>query len=245
MTPQLLTRLKATSIHLAFSIIAFLAILYVIVVHWYPPPLFASDGGWQGVRIMMIVHLVLGPLLILIIFNPAKAGHLIVIDLVIICAIQLSAFAFGAWAIHSTRSVVLSVWDGRVYPVLASELALQDIDPREVSNLSEQRPPIVYVRRPQTPAEAMRVIDYSFQLQLAEPSISFLYAPLSDHIDDLFAYSIERRPQVRAEWLEKREQYLAQYDQPPTLAFLPFRGRYGHALLVFDEYGRLTDAVKP
>lgn len=245
MSPQLRIRLKATGIHIIFSIIAFLVILYFIVVHWYPPPLFDSNGGWHGVRLMLFVHFVLGPLLTLIIFNPAKARHLIVLDLAIICLIQLSAFGYGARVIYDTRPVALSVWDGRVYPVLTGELALQEVRPGQVSSLSEERPPIVYVRRPQTRDEAVWLIDYGFRLQLAEPSLFFLYAPLTEHIEDLFAYSIEQRARPRAEWVEARQRYLTRFDTPPPLAFLPFEGRYGTALLVFDENGRLIEAVKP
>lgn len=245
MPTHLRTRLQATGIHFIISAIAFLAILYVIIVHWYPPPLFASNGGWQGVRLMLLVHFIVGPLLTLIIFNAAKARHLIILDLIVIAAIQSAAFAYGAWAIYHTRPVVLSIWDGQVYPVLTEELALQDVRPREVLPLSDQRPPIVFVRRPQTREEAIMMVDYGLRYQLREPALTFLYAPVTDHVDQLFAGSVEQRRQPREEWLQARQRYLARLEIPPALAFLPFEGRYGSELLVFDDAGRLIDAVKP
>ena len=41
--------------------VIFIIIGYLILFHWYPDFFFASDGGWQGIRIIAFVDLVLGP----------------------------------------------------------------------------------------------------------------------------------------------------------------------------------------
>ena len=54
-------RLKASGIQLSLSALAFFIVLYFIVFLWYPNPHFSTNGGWQGVRIMLFVDIVLGP----------------------------------------------------------------------------------------------------------------------------------------------------------------------------------------
>jgi len=54
-------RWQAFLIHLGISTVIFLILLYFIVFHWYPHPFFAKGGGWQGVRLITGVDLVLGP----------------------------------------------------------------------------------------------------------------------------------------------------------------------------------------
>lgn len=245
MQQLLRTRLKATGIHICLSLIVFLILLYIIIVHWYPPPLFFSSGGWQGMSLLLLVLFVLGPLLTLVIFNPAKARHLLVFNLTVIGAVQVAAVAYATWALYDTRPAVLSIWEGRVYPVLTGDLALQDVHPRQLSSLSDQRPLIVYVRRPASSAEAVKMVDYELRYQLTQPTFHFLYTPVADHLEELFAQSIEHRSMTREDWLQAREQYLAGHKAPPRLAFLPYIGRYGAKLFVFDETGRLVDYVKP
>ena len=61
--PLLATKLKATAIHLAMSLVIFSYLVYQIVYVWYPQPYFSVDGGWQGLRLIAAVDLVLGPLI--------------------------------------------------------------------------------------------------------------------------------------------------------------------------------------
>ena len=67
-----LSKLRAGSIHLLISLVIFLILVAVIYFIWYPQPYFFTAGGWHGVKIAGAINLALGPLLTLIIFNPAK-----------------------------------------------------------------------------------------------------------------------------------------------------------------------------
>ena len=66
-----MNRWQAFSIHLCISSVIFVTLLFIIVAFWYPG-VFIYLGGWLGIKIVAAVDMVLGPLLTLIIFNPAK-----------------------------------------------------------------------------------------------------------------------------------------------------------------------------
>ena len=75
------SKIKAAGIHLAISTIIFLFLAYFIIFEWYPFPYFTADGGWQGIRIIAMIDLILGPFMTLIIFNPGKSKREIRFDL--------------------------------------------------------------------------------------------------------------------------------------------------------------------
>src|ERR1043165_8080609 len=101
-------KLRASAIHLALSAIAFAVVLYFILFRWYPEPWFPIDGGWQGVRIMVFVDLVLGPALMFIIYDAAKTRRALAFDLTAIGITQLCAFVWGVYAVHGQRPVAVS-----------------------------------------------------------------------------------------------------------------------------------------
>ena len=105
-------KFKASGIHLALSTIIFLVFLYILIFHWYPLPYFHSDGGWQGVRIMLFVDVVLGPLLTFIVFNYKKPRNKIIFDLSIIAVIQIGALIWGVNAVYNGRPVVIVYYEG-------------------------------------------------------------------------------------------------------------------------------------
>ena len=72
---------------------------------WYPQPFFMHDGGWQVLRVIVPVDVVLGPLLTLIVFDRAKPE--LRRDLTVIVSLQLAAFAYGAWVMYHWRPAFL------------------------------------------------------------------------------------------------------------------------------------------
>ncbi|MCZ6669385.1 MAG: hypothetical protein O6932_12040, partial [Gammaproteobacteria bacterium] len=78
---SIVTKLKASSIHFSLSLIIFFILAYQIYYNWYPVPYFSVDGGWQGIRLIALVDLVLGPLLTFLIFDLTKSRRAIIFDL--------------------------------------------------------------------------------------------------------------------------------------------------------------------
>lgn len=67
-------RYQAFAIHLGLSFLIFIVLASLIVFYWYPGFLFATDGGWQGIRLIAGVDLVIGPCLTLLLYKRGKPG---------------------------------------------------------------------------------------------------------------------------------------------------------------------------
>ena len=109
--PLLITKLKATAVHLSMSLAVFIYLAYQIYYHWYPEPYFSIDGGWQGIRLVGAVDLVLGPFITFLIFDLRKPRKEILFDLLVIVTIQIGALAYGVYATYSQRPVAIVVID--------------------------------------------------------------------------------------------------------------------------------------
>jgi hypothetical protein len=151
-------RIKAFVVHLAISLLLLAGILYVVVFIWYPPPFFAADGGWQGVKIMIGVDLVLGPLLTLAVYNPGKGMDRLRRDLIIIAIIQISALTAGAWVVADQRTRIVAFADSRFVSMTEIQIEESGVSEAVLETLRGQRPPMAYVRLPENEAERSRFI---------------------------------------------------------------------------------------
>ena len=98
-------RLRASVIHLAISLaIASLAALLVFG-WWYPHPYRDLSGGRELFTLVVAVDVVLGPLITLVIFNPAKTRRHLVMDFTVIGLLQVAALAYGLWTVFVARPV--------------------------------------------------------------------------------------------------------------------------------------------
>src|SRR4030095_3232307 len=98
-----LNRFKAFAIHLAVSVLIAAIVLTLIIVIWYPPPYFDAMGGDVLLRLLIGVDVTLGPLVTLIIFDPAKPK--LELDLATIVVLQLAALAYGGYVMFEARPV--------------------------------------------------------------------------------------------------------------------------------------------
>ena len=69
-----MSRYLAAFYHLLISLVIFVFLAYLVVFVWYPDFFFDIDGGWEGMRIIIAVDLVLGPMLTLVVFKAGKPG---------------------------------------------------------------------------------------------------------------------------------------------------------------------------
>lgn len=100
-----LNRLSAFAIHLGLSFVVFLVLAYLLVFVWYPGLFFDTDGGWRGMRIIVAVDLVLGPMLTLVVFKPGKPG--LKWDLSLIAAFQTVCLIAGSYVVYSERPIAI------------------------------------------------------------------------------------------------------------------------------------------
>jgi hypothetical protein len=115
-----MTRTKAFFIHL-FSSMMVLSLIFVLIDGvWYPGKLFQLAAGFDLLRLIVCVDLVLGPLIMLIIFNPTK--KYLKLDVAIILLFQIGFLAYGCWIMFSARPAYFAFVENHFYLVRANEI---------------------------------------------------------------------------------------------------------------------------
>ena len=229
-----LTRYSAFGIHLVASLAIFLSLSAVIVFMWYPGPLFQIDGGWEGLRIVAFVDVVLGPLLTLIVYRAGKPG--LKIDMGIIIALQVAALGYGIITLHDNRPVLLVFADDRINAIPLSVAKEMDPSGKVLQRFSE-RPARVVVVMPSDPIESA---DYILERMRARKPLHLEYqdyAPMADHwpavIDD--SLDIEHYVRSNDQWQAELHAEISKLGKTPQeLVFLPVEGRYKSGILMAD-----------
>ena len=240
------SRLRAAGIHLSISAAIFLATLYLILVHWYPGFHFAVDGGWQGVRIMAAVDLVLGPSLTLIIFNPLKARKLIVFDLTCIGLTQLGALIWGFYAIHSQHPVAVSYYDGSFHSVTSAPLEIEKYDLARLAELSERRPALVFVAEPANEEELTRAGMQELMGKVASHEDPYFFRRFPENWPQVRLHAVEAASRSKDNTAFARELpgFLeARGAQAAGFLYFPYEGRYGSCTLALTPGGEPVDAL--
>jgi hypothetical protein len=115
-------RWKAFGIHLGLSLTVLGVLLYILFYYWFPGYLFDTDGGWQALRVIAGVDIILGPLLTLIAASPKKSARELRNDFTVIGVIQVCALTAGTWLAWDNRPYAMLWYDGMVYSLPWSAL---------------------------------------------------------------------------------------------------------------------------
>jgi len=238
-------KLKAVGTHLGISLTIFAALLYLIVFHWYPQPFFAADGGWQGIRIIIAVDLVLGPFLTAIVYRKPKRG--LVLDLTLIGLVQLTALVWGIHTVYGQRPVLVVFAEARMYTVTAQQLPQTGLSIEDVRRFGKGLPTVVS-RLPSKPAK--RAALYAKSLRTGHPIylMGKLYKPLNAaSIDKLNHSSINVEAVVKSvptSRSELREFLTLHRAQIGDYTYLPLFCRYRVLIAIIDpKSGKILDAV--
>lgn len=98
-------RLRAAAIHLGISLLVALAAAALVFGLWYPDPFRELSGGRELFLLVVTVDVVLGPLITLAVFNPAKSRRELTLDLGVVALLQLAALCYGLWTVAVARPV--------------------------------------------------------------------------------------------------------------------------------------------
>ncbi|MEQ8954325.1 MAG: hypothetical protein RL120_09345, partial [Gammaproteobacteria bacterium] len=121
-------------------------LLGVILVLWYPGILFNVDGGWTGLRIVIGVDLVLGPLLTLVVFKSGKPG--LRFDLTCIGTAQAICMAAGMWIVYQERPLALVLAHDTIYSLAKQEFTELGRDWTMLQDFPGPYPKLVYTELP-------------------------------------------------------------------------------------------------
>ena len=155
-----ITRWKASGIHLLVSAAIASVLVAIMLTVWYPWPLFEIAGG-SGLMIILVgVDVVLGPLITLIIFRAGKKG--LKYDIMMIAALQIAALAYGVHAVFAVRPAYLVYTIDRFDLVTAIDLDDEDLAKakfEEFKRLPLGRPQYVAALMPQDAAEKQKILE--------------------------------------------------------------------------------------
>ena len=199
-----MTRFNAFAIHLGISFIIFLFLAYLVVFEWYPGIFFDTDGGWRGMRIIIGVDIVLGPLLTLVAFKPGKPG--LKFDMTCIGLLQTVCLIAGTYVVWSERPLAVVYVDSRFEVVTTDDYgeAVPDL-----SIFPGDYPKAIMVDVPQDLDAQAELREGYFRDRRSLATATDLYKPF-DPTDPLFTQdarditAIEQRdggPAAIAEWL--------------------------------------------
>lgn len=240
-TKQLLiTKLKATGVHLSLSLVLFVYLVYQIYYNWYPQPYFEIDGGWQGIRLVGAVDLVLGPFITFLIFDLRKTRKQILFDLITIAVIQFGALFYGVSLTYNQRPISIVLIDEFMVSGIMEQYGGKLKSERELRRYSDEKPPIIYAHLPldqEALAEVHRIKVEEKVLEIAQMQ---LYWPKEE-----FVKALKERQTLfseRMDFYNSREAYAAWLQangkSEDEVLVARFSGRYGNVWLVFDLEGK-------
>lgn len=234
---------KATSIHLILSIVVFVIILYFILYEWYPEPFFTAQGGWQGIRLMAFVDLVLGPSLTLIVYNHLKPRKYIIFDVSVIVAVQIAALVVGCYTVYSQRPVALVYWGTAFYTVTNDDYYNQGIEAPDFSQYSRYTPPLIYSRPVATEAELELSNRLTKKMIPAYAHIEF-YADIEENMEAILSNEVDMNEVILTNpAMLKRIEELTKGDLD-AYRYVALKAKFHHMILIMTEDGVLIGSVK-
>lgn len=235
-------KVPAFLIHLAISaaLVAMLAAVAYIV--WYPPPYFAFDGGWNVLRMVILVDVVLGPLLTLVVFRRGKKE--LRRDLGTIAAIQLVAFVYGAGLMMQYRPAFIVYAEKNFFSVPWPDLVPHTKDTSRLEQMrSSWGPTLVALELPPDPAERERL---RMAVTAGGPRITVLgdyyqaftperWRAMAGQSLNIEA-QIREQPEIAEDVARFRERFLSGPTRSlESVVFYPAVLRYGVILLAFER----------
>lgn len=104
------SKVKASLAHFGISISIFCIVLAWVYFFAYPDFYFTMAGAVQGLTLVFLVDVVLGPLLSFLVYNPTKSKKEIICDFVIIGLVQLGALIYGTYTLYQEKPSAVIVY---------------------------------------------------------------------------------------------------------------------------------------
>ena len=184
-------RYLAFAIHLCISMVIFSLFVFILLQFWYPAPFFSASGGWQGLRIVAIIDIVLGPLLTLVIFSPGKPRRELVTDLSLVAIMQITALFWGIYTVYQQRPVAVAFLDYSFYTVPAQALVEQDIDLQQLKKFGSKLPVYVYIDKPGTTETLIQFKQATIDKNLPSIHNPDYYTAIDEHLDEIYSHNLD------------------------------------------------------
>jgi len=225
-----MNRIGAFLVHLSISALVFLLLAYVVLFIWYPDFFFTTDGGWQGIRIIAAVDLVLGPTLTLIVFRKGKPG--LRTDLTLIGVFQSACLIAGIFIVYAERPIAMVYSDGQFFSMGADDYREAGAEVPDLSRFPGPWPKWVTLNLPEDLDAQTEIRRTALQAERPLRTYSDLYVPFDlgtldfkEAFDQDFLTRGDRFEQAIPRWLAEHGGQLSDY------AFYEMGARYSYVFL--------------
>lgn len=231
-----MNRVSAFLLHLGISLAIFAVLGYLIVFHWYPDFFFQTDGGWEGIRIIALVDLVLGPTLTLIVFKAGKPG--LKFDLSVIATLQAVCLAAGIYIVYSERPLAIVYADGYFHSVSADDYRELNISIPDLSHFPGSTPKWVSIKLPDDQEVAHKVRKKAYQSGVPMSMLVEYYKPFSGSEIDIDRDPIPLEAVIREKEAELNQFLSRESGSAEDYLYFPLGARYGFALVALKVADR-------
>lgn len=191
MALKIKNRFAAGLFHFSLSFFIFSIFIFVLLKFWYPAPYFTASGGWQGLKIVAAIDLVMGPALTLIVFNTKKSKKELFLDFSIIAFMQVAALLWGITTIYNQRPIAAVFWDNGFYTVPASALLQQGINLEELEKFGTEKPVYIYAQQPQTAEQQEALIASILKDKIPPYQQLYRFKPIEQHYEDIYKHNVD------------------------------------------------------
>lgn len=132
LTNNSISRIRAFTLHFFSSSVILFALYLVISQILYPDSLFIGAQAFDMFKILVPIDLILGPFIMLIIFNPNKSN--LKFDVSCVLLFQIAFFLFGAWTLYTARPAFMVFTKDAFYLATANQ-----IDPTYLAKAKDRR----------------------------------------------------------------------------------------------------------
>ena len=165
MQQRLRAATRAAALHLVGSVAVAVLAAALVFGFWFPYPYRDLAGGRELFLLIIAVDVICGPLLTMVLYNPAKPRAELCRDLGLVVLIQLAALGYGLHVVWQARPLYL-VQEVDRFKVLS----MPDLDMAEVRKLPipmqvnwVKGPITVAIRAPKDAEEQQKVLLESVQ----------------------------------------------------------------------------------
>ena len=235
-----MSRWKASLIHLSISASIAAAVFALMLLVWYPHPIFAAVGGQQVLLILLGVDVTLGPFITLLIFNTKKSRKALAFDLSVIAILQASALIYGMGVVFQARPAFVVFSKDSFDVVTAHMLSKEDLAKAKYPDyrmLPLTGPVYVYSEMPADIKERNAVVMGAFSGKDL-PQFPQYYKPYAEH---MAAAGMAARP--LAELRKLNPEHAAGIDEAirssgrneADLGFLPLRAKHRNLVILVEK----------
>jgi hypothetical protein len=245
-------RYQAFGTHLLGSVLIALCSAALVFLVWYPTPLEEAAGVTHIFLMLLAIDVVLGPVITLIIFNPAKKE--LKYDLAIVLLIQIAALLYGLNAVFQARPVYLVYSVDRFDLVFANDLTedkLTKVSNDQFKSLPLGQPQIIAA---QMPSDIKMRNDILFSAAAGGDDLQHFpqfYVPYGNKKKEVLLklQAIEKLNMLNHEHTDKVAALIQKYaNHTKGIGFLPLKGKVSDLAVIIDkENGDVLEitALKP